>query len=72
MVMATMANKKKQTIFNVCGLCRTIQAYLSQFSLISTDWLCLLVIRMPTHRDLAIFVVTTDRQTDRLLYIRVG
>ena len=45
-----------------------IQASLSS---ISTDWLRLRVAQVPRCRDLAIFVVTTDRhtdgQTDRLL-----
>jgi hypothetical protein len=34
------------------------------FSTISTDSLCLRVAQMPRSRDLAIFVLTTDRQTD--------
>ena len=37
----------------------------ASISLISTDWLCLRVAQMPTCQDLVIFVVTTDRQTDR-------
>ena len=41
---------------------RHIQASLS---LIPTDWSRLRVAQVPRCRDLAIFVVTTDRQTDR-------
>ena len=37
----------------------------ASFSLISTDWLRLQVAQMPTCRDLAIFVMITDRRTDR-------
>ena len=36
--------------------------------LILTDWLRLRVARVPRCQDLAIFVVTTDGQTDQLLY----
>ena len=36
----------------------------ASLSLISTDWLRLRVALGPRFRDLAIFVVTTDRQTD--------
>ena len=35
------------------------------FLLIPTDWLRLRVARMPRSRDLAIFMVTTEGQTDR-------
>ena len=49
-------------------------------SLIPTDWLCLRVAEMPRCRDMAIFVVTTDGQTDKrtdrlitlLLRMRMG
>ena len=44
----------------------------ASLSLIPTDWSCLRVAQLPRCRDLALFVVTTDRradgQTDRLLY----
>ena len=39
-------------------------------SLIPTDWICLRVAQMPRSQDLMIFVVTTDGQTDGLLYPR--
>ena len=39
----------------------------ASFSLIPTDWICLRVAQMPRSQDLAIFV-TTDGQTDQLLY----
>ena len=35
--------------------------------LILTDWLRLQVAQVPRCRDLAIFVVTTDRRTDKLI-----
>ena len=45
------------------------KAHLSHFfPLIPTDWIRLRVAQMPRSRDLAIFVVTTDGRTDRLLY----
>ena len=37
----------------------------ASLSLILIDWLHLQVVQMPRSRDLAIFVVITERQTDR-------
>ena len=64
MGMATIGNKQTLfvTLMPVPSDSKRCQA---SFLLISTDWLHLQVAQTPRFRDLAIFVVTTDRQTDR-------
>ena len=61
MGVATIANKKTRS-WTMPNDLKHIQASLS---LIPTDWLRLRVAQVPRCRDLAIFVVTTDGQTDR-------
>ena len=63
MGVATMADKK--TLFmTFVDRAQRFEAHSSQ-SLIPTDWLRLRVAQVPRCRDLAIFVVTTDRRTDK-------
>ena len=62
--MATMANKRTLFVTFVDGAKR-FEAYSSQpLSLISTDWLRLRTAQVPRCRDMAIFMVMTDRLTD--------
>ena len=52
------------TTFVDCGMPKDSKHIQASLSLISTDWLRLRVAQVPRSRDLAIFVVTTDGQTD--------
>ena len=66
MGVATMANKR--TLFVRFVDCD--KRFKAHSRLIPTDWIRLRVAQMPRSQDLMIFVVTTDGQTDGLLYPR--
>ena len=68
MGVATMADKRTLYVTFVDDA----KQFEANLSLISTDWLRLRAAQVPRCRDMAIFVVTTDRLIDRqidMLYL---